>query len=254
MPDFSFIVPAFNEEELLPGTLGNLNSIISALEGKLSGEVIVVDNNSSDATAEIASAEGAVVVFEPENKISRARNAGAERSESEFLIFVDADTKPSLELVENSLRLLSEGGVCGGGADVEFDAPLPFFGKLVLHAWRFYSRVFNTAAGSYIFCPRDAWRETGGFDETLYASEEIDFSKKVAAWGRKRKTRFERSAGTVVTSARKLEWHSPFAAFLTVAVSAVIPPLLKNKRWCRKLWYSRPDEDAERRSGKTTTK
>jgi glycosyltransferase involved in cell wall biosynthesis len=39
--------------------------------------VIVVDNNSTDATAELARRGGARVVFEPVNQIARARNAGA---------------------------------------------------------------------------------------------------------------------------------------------------------------------------------
>jgi len=247
MSDFSFIVPAFNEEKLLPGTLDRLGSIIRELAPEHEGRIVVVDNNSSDATADIAAAKGTEVVFEAENRISKARNAGAARSEAEFLLFVDADTLPSVDLVSNSLRLLAGGEVCGGGAAVRFDAPLPFAGKLVLWAWRVYSRVFNTAAGSYIFCIREAWLETGGFDEALYASEEISFSRKVAAWGRKRGMRFARSAGEVVTSARKMEWHSPVAVFFAISASALLPPLLKSERWCRRWWYSRPaDQSAPR--------
>src|SRR5882672_352802 len=72
----SVVVPAFNEERLLPGSL---LSIRAAMEGFArfgwKSELIVCDNNSTDRTAEIAKSAGAEVVFEPVNQISRARNA-----------------------------------------------------------------------------------------------------------------------------------------------------------------------------------
>ena len=73
----SVVVPAFNEQRLLPGAL---SSIRAAAEGFArlgwESELIVCDNNSTDRTAEIAKGAGAEVVFEPVNRIGRARNAG----------------------------------------------------------------------------------------------------------------------------------------------------------------------------------
>ncbi len=238
--DFAFIVPAFNEEELLPKTLDNLNAIVESLKNSYSGRIIVVDNNSTDTTAQIASDKGAKVYFEPENRISKARNTGAGNTDVDFLVFVDADTVPSVGLVENTLALLDSGLVCGGGAETRFDTPLPFLGKLTLAIWNLYSKLFLSAAGSYLFCSQEAWLDIGGFDESLYASEEIDFSAKLRKWGKKRGMRFERLAGSVTTSARKLQWYSPTVIFAVLCVSAICPPLLKSKKWCRKWWYSRP--------------
>ena len=87
--EYSVIIPAFNEEELLPATLVALREAMKEINRP--GQIIVVDNNSSDATAEIAKAHGALVVFEPKNQISRARNAGAAAATGSFLVFVDAD-------------------------------------------------------------------------------------------------------------------------------------------------------------------
>src|SRR6266705_1874053 len=84
----SVVVPAFNEERLLPGSLG---SIRAAMEGfdrlGWTSELIVCDNNSTDRTAEIAKGAGAQVVFEPVNQIGRARNTGAARAGGDWIFF-----------------------------------------------------------------------------------------------------------------------------------------------------------------------
>ena len=61
--DYSIIVPAFNEEELLPATLTRLREAMERVS-RLSGELIVTDNGSDDRTAEIAASFGAKVVSE----------------------------------------------------------------------------------------------------------------------------------------------------------------------------------------------
>ena len=74
----SVIVPAYNEAKWIQRCL---SSVFAALQANahpgLSSEVIVVDNNSTDGTGELARTAGARVVFEPINQIARARNAGA---------------------------------------------------------------------------------------------------------------------------------------------------------------------------------
>src|SRR6266581_4097605 len=95
----SIIVPAFNEERLIGETLGAVNAAAVAFGRRgWEMEVIVCDNNSTDATAKLARASGARVVFEPVNQIGRARNSGAAAATGDWLIFVDADSKPSAEL------------------------------------------------------------------------------------------------------------------------------------------------------------
>lgn len=71
MVSYSVIIPAFNEETYLPKTLSILKEAMSCI--KENGEIIVVDNNSTDSTYEIAKEHGVNVVREPINQISRAR-------------------------------------------------------------------------------------------------------------------------------------------------------------------------------------
>lgn len=103
----SVVVPAFNEERLLAGTLQHLEAGIGVFERRgWASELIVCDNNSTDRTAEIARRAGARVVFEPVNQISRARNAGARAASGDWLIFVDADSSPTPELFEDAVAVI----------------------------------------------------------------------------------------------------------------------------------------------------
>src|SRR5688572_1912804 len=77
-------------------------------------ELIVCDNNSTDRTAEIARAAGATVVFEPINQIARARNRGAAAATGDWLIFVDADSYPTRELLEEVRKAILSGALAGG--------------------------------------------------------------------------------------------------------------------------------------------
>src|SRR6188768_740915 len=95
----SVVVPAFNEEKLLAQSLRAIKESCTAFaERGWKWEIVVCDNNSTDRTAEIAAEEGATVVFEPINQISRSRNKGAGIASGDWLIFVDADSFPTKEL------------------------------------------------------------------------------------------------------------------------------------------------------------
>src|SRR5439155_21783909 len=115
----SVVVPAFNEERLLPGSL---SSIRAAMEGIVrrgwESELIVCDNNSTDRTAEIARGAGAQVVFEPVNQIGRARNRGAAAASGDWLIFIDADSHPSAELFAEVAGQIEAGRCLAGGCTV----------------------------------------------------------------------------------------------------------------------------------------
>ena len=72
---YSVIIPAYNEEHWLAIILPALKKSMAAVD--MQGEVIVVDNNSSDGTARVAEEQGVNVIFKLINQISRTRNAGA---------------------------------------------------------------------------------------------------------------------------------------------------------------------------------
>jgi glycosyltransferase involved in cell wall biosynthesis len=175
----SVIVPAFNEERLLPATLVNLKEKVPP-----PFELIVCDNNSTDRTAEIARAAGATVVFEPVNQISRARNRGAAAASGDWLLFVDADSLPSRDLLLETSEAI-QSGCLAGGATVEFETQ-DLFVRFWLALWNATSRLMRWAAGSFIFCEASAFREVGGFSEDLYAGEELDLFRRLKRLARRR--------------------------------------------------------------------
>ncbi|MBM3821256.1 MAG: glycosyltransferase, partial [Acidimicrobiia bacterium] len=118
----SIIVPAFNEERELAGSLRSIRAAAAAWERRgWTTELVVCDNNSTDRTAHIAREAGATVVFEPVNQISRARNTGAAAATGEWLVFIDADSHPSPELFDDVAAAIESGRVLGGGCKVVFD-------------------------------------------------------------------------------------------------------------------------------------
>jgi len=166
----SVVVPAFNEEKVLPRSLAAIQAALPAFDD---AELIVCDNNSTDRTAAIAREAGAQVVFERLNQISRARNAGARAARGDWLLFVDADSYPSRELFLDLARVIGEGRCLAGGATVTFGETTPA-ARLAVGLWNRLSRLARWAAGSFIFCEARAFREEGGFSEALYAAEEIE--------------------------------------------------------------------------------
>jgi glycosyltransferase involved in cell wall biosynthesis len=141
-------------------------------------ELIVCDNNSTDRTADIARAAGAKVVFEPHNQISRARNRGAEAAEGEWLVFVDADSIPSRGLFEELREAIGSGRVLGGGSTIATEDP-ELRVRTALGFWNAVSVTLRWAAGAFVYCETAAYRRVGGFSEELYASEELDLSRRL---------------------------------------------------------------------------
>jgi glycosyltransferase involved in cell wall biosynthesis len=177
----SVVVPAFNEERLLAGSLAAIREAMAVFD---QAELIVCDNNSTDRTAEIARAAGATVVFEPVNQIARARNAGAARATGDWLVFVDADSYPDRDLFLEMISAIRGGRCAGGGATVSFETSDRAVG-FAIALWNALSRLARWAAGSFIFCEARAFREIGGFSLELYAGEEIDFSRRLKRLARR---------------------------------------------------------------------
>jgi glycosyltransferase involved in cell wall biosynthesis len=202
----SVVIPAFNEERLLPGTLRALSAAMAAFAGTPT-ELIVCDNNSTDGTAQIARTSGAKVVFEPVNQISRARNAGAAAASGDWLVFVDADSQPSKELLSEVRALIASGTCLAGGSTVAYDDPRAS-ATIMVGAWNAISRLGKWAAGSFIFCETAAFREAGGFSEELYASEELDLFRRLKRIARRdRREIVILHRHPVLTSARKFKLY-----------------------------------------------
>jgi len=205
----SVVVPAFNEEQLLPESLKAINDASAAfVDAGWTSELIVCDNNSTDRTAAIAAAAGARVVFEPINQISRARNAGAAAATGDWLLFIDADSFPTRALFADVVTAISDPRCVAGGSTVRIDLPGIGYDAAV-GWWNFLSRRLKWAAGSFIFCEAAAFRELNGFTQKLYAAEEINLFRRLKRLARRRGRIITiLSAHPLLTSDRKIHLYS----------------------------------------------
>jgi glycosyltransferase involved in cell wall biosynthesis len=205
----SVIVPAFNEERLLSETLRTIKTAMGRFDArKWDAELIVCDNNSTDRTAEIARGAGATVVFEPINQIGRARNAGAAAASGDWLIFVDADSHPTPELFEGVAEHIQGGKCLAGGATVRLEGDYPL-AKKVIWLWNLISRTCRMMAGSFIFCEARAFKEVGGFNNELFATEELDLSRKLKTLARRERRKIVILDGyPLLTSGRKMHLYT----------------------------------------------
>jgi glycosyltransferase involved in cell wall biosynthesis len=235
---YSVIIPAYNEEAYLPKTLKVLREAMDALA--LPGEVIVVDNNSTDRTAEVARTLGARVIQEPVNQISRARNAGAKAARGRFFVFVDADTLLPSDLLKAAVDNLSGGTCCGGGAVISLDDYSRPFARQGIAAWTWISLKFGFAAGSFMYCLREGFEAIGGLDTSVYAGDEIPFSRRLRTWGKTRGMTFELIKDPpVITSSRKLDWYSP-SQLIGLVILMIVLPFAPHFRSLCAFWYKRP--------------
>ena len=202
-------------------------------------EVVVCDNASTDATAAIARAAGARVVTEPHRQIARARNAAAAASSGRWLVWLDADAALPADVLRATLDALGSGKVCGGGARVQLEgAELDWFARCTVVGWNCASRVFRRAAGSYFFALREGWEATGGFDEGVYAGEELGFARALKRWGRGRGQRFLVLGGEVPSSARKIGQFTGWQVARQMALCAWPGNRARRERCA--FWYDRP--------------
>jgi glycosyltransferase involved in cell wall biosynthesis len=192
----SFIVPAWNEESLLGATIDAIKN--SARQLPITSEIIVVDDTSTDQTADIAIAHGARVVRVQHRQIAAARNAGAKQAHGDVLFFVDADTIITEEVVQAAIECMQHGAV-GGGCRFQFDGHIPPYARILeAITVRLYYFV-GIAAGCFIFCTREAFDRVHGFNGQLYAAEEGAMSLAL-----RRQGGFVILRERVTTSGRKL--------------------------------------------------
>jgi len=205
----SIVIPAFNEERLIERCLQSIDSAFAATRNPgLISEVIVVDNNSTDRTAHLARQAGAQVVFESINQIGRARNTGAAHATGDWLLFLDADSVLSRELLGDILSAIESGTCVGCGSTLSMQG-LPWWAHGILKLWTGLSITLGWAAGALLVCRLDAFREVGGFDQEIYALEEVRLSAQLRQWGRQRGLRFViLTKHPLETSSRKVALYS----------------------------------------------
>jgi glycosyltransferase involved in cell wall biosynthesis len=227
----SVIIPAYNEEKYLAATLEH---ITAALGSRHDSEVIVVDNESTDATREIAANHGATIVDESGHSIALVRNTGAAHATGDVVVFVDADTHVPPGLFEKIVEALSDERCVGGSVAVTYGDGMPVWTGRYVSFCVFVARYTRMRHGATQFCRSDVFARLGGYDPTIYVGEDIEFHNRL--------DRFAKSTGShtafietppVITSPRR------FAHFGLVKTMFYTHPVTVFLAWrIRSVWKS----------------
>lgn len=231
----SLVIPAYNEEALLPGLLESVNMAAKPLGGSF--EVIVADNASTDQTAVLAQSHGARVVKVPVRGIAAARNGGARVAMGRLLAFVDADSIVHPRSLEAVLQAMDCPRCLGGatGATVsKWSVPLR-----LLQGMTTPLRWMGIDTG-LVFCRREDFQALGGYDESLLVGEDVDFLFRLRRQGRSSGRRLKRLSGVeVITSTRKFDKHGHWGFLGAMARAALLKPLspARFQALVKRYWY-----------------
>jgi peptidoglycan-N-acetylglucosamine deacetylase len=248
LPLVSVVIPAYNEQNYLSSCLEFVGRQDYA--GKY--EIIVVDNASTDNTAQIARDWGAKVVYEAKRSPACARQKGAEVATGKIVAFIDADTRaPSHWLSTIVWRFLCKPDMVAVSGPYAY-ADAGRFSRITSYIGNFLSiitdqlfrKVFNKGGaiwGCNFAVLRSALLEVGGFDTSIkFYGEEYELSLRLRKVGK----------GCimprlfVLTSARRLKrigivnqyWNWMVDYFTVLFWYTPIPERLEN--WPSKAWQT----------------
>jgi len=182
IPNLSVVVPCFDAETTLEGCIESLLDQ-SYPAGRY--EIVIVDNASSDRTADIARSYRCRVITETRRGSYAARNAGVACADGTIIAFTDADCRAHHDWLQDLCVGLGEGGVGGCAGSVESYQPttlLERFAELKQYVSQeppmacSYLPYAITANVAY---PRDVLAELGGFDGQLRSGGDADLSWRV---------------------------------------------------------------------------
>jgi glycosyltransferase involved in cell wall biosynthesis len=165
----SVVVPAYQAERFLDEALGS-----ALAQDHPAIEVIVVDDGSTDATAEIAQRRGVRLIRRPHQGVASARNAGVAASSGEYLTILDADdlwpvNRVSLQVAH--LRAHPERGIVMGLTDIFLT---PGEQQPAHCPARVDDGPVPGVAGTML-ARREVFAAVGLFDEKLSLCEDIDW-------------------------------------------------------------------------------
>jgi glycosyltransferase involved in cell wall biosynthesis len=184
-PSITFIIPAFNEEKLIPFAIRSIRAEMAGRPNE--HEILVVDNASTDRTAQVSLEQGARVVQEFRRGIVVARQVGYRHAKYDLIANIDADNTIPTGWLDRALVALDPTTVVVTGPLVypEFSRPL----QILTRVFYFLGRLSHHALGTMVqggnFIVRKAALDAvGGYNtEIVFFGEDTDFAIRIAKVG-----------------------------------------------------------------------
>jgi peptidoglycan-N-acetylglucosamine deacetylase len=186
-PSVSVVVPAHDEEHLLPACLQALLAQDHA--GPI--EIIVVDNASTDRTAEIAASFGVTVVSEPRRDYCYALTCGFAAARGDIIACTDADTIVPADWISRFVAAYrDQPDVVAVGGHVEFDRPNWkgwLLSRCLVPAYNSLDRCDPSGPhlwGANMSVRRDAFLAVGGWNQDYSLQVDSELSERLRRAGR----------------------------------------------------------------------
>lgn len=215
----SVVIPAYNEEEALPYTL---RAILA--QDHPDFEIIVVDNASTDKTAEVAKRfenrggsagkPSLKVVFEPRKGLLWAREAGRRAAVGEIIANIDADCLPEPDWISKGVSHFTDENIAAVSGPYDYHDATPMFRRSSLATQRYvYKPVSKLLQSPFVrggailiggnnFIRGHVLQKTDGYNTALvFYGEDTDTAKRVSIHG---KVLFDNKL-TMKTSARRFK-------------------------------------------------
>jgi len=186
--EFSVIIPAYNAEKTINDCL---QALLSQSLPKAQYEIILVDDGSTDATADIANPYP-IIYYRQENQgPAAARNTGAHQAKGNIILFTDADCVPDYYWIQEMVSpLLSDKGISGvkgaykthqksltaGFAQAEFEDRFALLKKST------FIDMVDTYSAAF---KKDVFLDAGGFDPSFPVAnnEDTELSYRLVSKG-----------------------------------------------------------------------
>lgn len=173
----SIIITTKNEKDVIKRLVDSINN-----QSYQKIEIILVDNNSTDKTPEIAKKMGIKVYnFGPER--SAQRNYGVKKSSGSYLMILDADMELEKDVVKECVTLAEQDPQIGEIVIPEQSVGENFWEKVKAYERSFYNLEGDETTDASRFFTRVAFEKVGGFDERITGPEDWDLPENVKKMG-----------------------------------------------------------------------
>ncbi|TSC88410.1 MAG: beta-1,3-galactosyltransferase [Microgenomates group bacterium Gr01-1014_16] len=178
VPLVSVIIPTRNEAQVIAKNLQAIKN-----QTYPSCEVIVVDDGSTDATAEIARKFTKFVYLRSHAERSVQRNFGAKKSKGEYLLFLDADMQATPSAITDCVNLITANSAIGAIAIPEQPVAVNYWEKVKAFERSFYSDFGDPDTDAARFFSKKLFEKAGGYDETITGPEDWDLPETIVKMG-----------------------------------------------------------------------
>lgn len=233
LPFISIIIPARNEEKRLPHALNSIHRAANRLNKPI--EIIVVINRCTDSTESIACEAGCVIVHDESKNLSMIRNAGAKAARGELIVTIDADSLMTENMLTEICSVMESSRFVGGAVLIyperySLGILTTMFSILIIALW------YGISCGLF-FCRREDFLAISGFDESVVSAEDLDFAKRLKAYGKRHGKKFKiLTRAWITTSCRKFDSFGDWFFFRN-PIQGIKLLLGKDQKIADRIWY-----------------